>query len=143
MLVPCSYMYILSVYHILRVLQHAYMAVSAPFEARETISTHQKVTLMQVSFTLHQSFAIPNRDITSPPYEVHEQGWGEFDVQIKVSRLSSLAQQCPDCQVYAFTHLHRSYRGPCRMLYLAGFTCCLRSCLHDGTSACQLCIPIV
>jgi hypothetical protein len=39
---------------------------------------------IQVSFALHASFAIPNRELTAPPYEVHEQGWGEFDVQIKV-----------------------------------------------------------
>lgn len=42
---------------------------------------------MQVSFTLHQSFAVANREHTNPPYEVHEQGWGEFDVQIKVMTL--------------------------------------------------------
>jgi YEATS family len=39
---------------------------------------------VQVSFTLHSSFAVPLRELTTPPFEVHEQGWGEFDVQIKV-----------------------------------------------------------
>jgi YEATS family len=48
---------------------------------------------VQVSFALHASFAIPNRELTAPPYEVHEQGWGEFDVQIKVS-LTAYAYQC-------------------------------------------------
>eukprot|EP00892_Ulva_mutabilis_P006115 jgi/Ulvmu1/3876/UM018_0097.1 len=40
--------------------------------------------ISKVQFTLHNSFAVPTRDCTSAPYMVHEQGWGEFDVGIKI-----------------------------------------------------------
>jgi len=35
-------------------------------------------------FTLHPSFNNQIRSLKSPPYEVHEEGWGEFDIGIKV-----------------------------------------------------------
>ena len=35
-------------------------------------------------FTLHPSFAISVREVTSHPFEVHEAGWGEFDANIMV-----------------------------------------------------------
>ena len=40
--------------------------------------------IKQVAFHLHPSFASPTRTFKSPPYEVHEQGWGEFDIAIKI-----------------------------------------------------------
>eukprot|EP00039_Didymoeca_costata_P019960 m.339535 g.339535 ORF g.339535 m.339535 type:complete len:218 (-) comp18854_c0_seq1:56-709(-) len=40
--------------------------------------------ISKVTFKLHESFTKPNRTLTSPPYEVTESGWGEFEVQIKV-----------------------------------------------------------
>jgi transcription initiation factor IIF auxiliary subunit len=43
---------------------------------------------VQVSFTLHSSFAKPVREIETPPFEVREEGWGEFDVNIKVCACS-------------------------------------------------------
>ena len=52
---------------------------------------------VQVTFTLHPSFKNPVRVLESPPYEVTESGWGEFDVGISV-RLSRA--------------LGRSYREP-------------------------------
>ena len=38
-----------------------------------------------VTFTLHPSFKDPLRIISEPPYEIHEVGWGEFDIGIKIS----------------------------------------------------------
>lgn len=40
--------------------------------------------IKQVAFHLHPSFNNPTRVFKSPPYEVHEQGWGEFDIVIKI-----------------------------------------------------------
>ncbi|KAI8056765.1 yeats family-domain-containing protein [Syncephalis plumigaleata] len=37
-----------------------------------------------VTFTLHETYANPRREITKPPYEVTETGWGEFDVGIQI-----------------------------------------------------------
>lgn len=44
------------------------------------ISTYIK----QVVFTLHPSFNNAVRALKSPPFEVHEEGWGEFDIGIKL-----------------------------------------------------------
>jgi YEATS domain-containing protein 4 len=38
----------------------------------------------KVVFQLHTSFEIPTREITKPPYEVTERGWGEFEAQIHI-----------------------------------------------------------
>lgn len=37
-----------------------------------------------VIFTLHPSFAKPIRELTQPPFEVTERGWGEFEAQIRI-----------------------------------------------------------
>ena len=38
----------------------------------------------KVVFQLHASFAQPTRELTEPPYEVTERGWGEFEAQIRI-----------------------------------------------------------
>eukprot|EP00914_Ancora_sagittata_P013693 GHVO01026940.1.p1 GENE.GHVO01026940.1~~GHVO01026940.1.p1 ORF type:complete len:246 (+),score=54.17 GHVO01026940.1:43-780(+) len=40
--------------------------------------------IKKVTFTLHPSFAVSQRTIEIPPYEVTEVGWGEFDISAKV-----------------------------------------------------------
>lgn len=40
--------------------------------------------ISKVVFHLHPSFAEPTRELTSPPYEVTERGWGEFEAQIRI-----------------------------------------------------------
>lgn len=40
--------------------------------------------IKSVTFTLHHSFAQPNREITQPPFEVTETGWGEFEIAIHI-----------------------------------------------------------
>ncbi|KAJ3035281.1 NuA4 histone H4 acetyltransferase complex and the SWR1 complex subunit [Rhizophlyctis rosea] len=38
----------------------------------------------RVVFKLHESFASPVRTVETPPFEVTETGWGEFEILIKV-----------------------------------------------------------
>ena len=40
--------------------------------------------ISKVVFHLHASFAQPIREFTSPPFEVTEKGWGEFEAQIRI-----------------------------------------------------------
>lgn len=40
--------------------------------------------IQKVIFQLHPSFAQPVRELTAPPYEVTERGWGEFEAQIRI-----------------------------------------------------------
>jgi hypothetical protein len=38
----------------------------------------------KVVFQLHPSFAQSTRELTEPPFEVTERGWGEFEAQIRI-----------------------------------------------------------
>lgn len=40
--------------------------------------------ISKVVFQLHASFSQPIREIHSPPFEVTERGWGEFEAQIRI-----------------------------------------------------------
>lgn len=40
--------------------------------------------ISKVVFQLHASFAQPMRELTEPPFEVTERGWGEFEAQIRI-----------------------------------------------------------
>jgi YEATS domain-containing protein 4 len=40
--------------------------------------------ISKVVFHLHPSFAQPTRELTEPPYEVTERGWGEFEAQVRI-----------------------------------------------------------
>lgn len=40
--------------------------------------------ISKVVFQLHASFSQPIREVHSPPFEVTERGWGEFEAQIRV-----------------------------------------------------------
>jgi hypothetical protein len=42
------------------------------------------VAISKVVFQLHASFSQPIRELTSPPFEVTECGWGEFEAQIRI-----------------------------------------------------------
>jgi YEATS domain-containing protein 4 len=42
------------------------------------------VCIQKVVFQLHPSFAQPVRELTEPPFEVTERGWGEFEAQIRI-----------------------------------------------------------
>ena len=40
--------------------------------------------IAKVQFVLDPSFKDPVRTVTSPPYEVREVGWGQFDITIRI-----------------------------------------------------------
>lgn len=40
--------------------------------------------IKKVSFKLHESFNQPVRMVDKAPFELHELGWGEFDVEVKI-----------------------------------------------------------
>mmetsp|Transcript_16917 Transcript_16917/g.25086 ORF Transcript_16917/g.25086 Transcript_16917/m.25086 type:complete len:285 (-) Transcript_16917:177-1031(-) len=40
--------------------------------------------ISKVIFHLHPSFAQPTRELTAPPFQVTERGWGEFEAQIRI-----------------------------------------------------------
>ncbi|KAF7317745.1 Yeats-domain-containing protein [Mycena kentingensis (nom. inval.)] len=41
--------------------------------------------IKRVSFKLHDTYANPMRNIDKPPYEVTETGWGEFEIQVRIT----------------------------------------------------------
>ncbi|KAK2709684.1 hypothetical protein QYM36_013381 [Artemia franciscana] len=48
------------------------------------VNEDMSLYIKKVHFKLHESYANPNRIISSPPYEVTETGWGEFEIVIKI-----------------------------------------------------------
>jgi YEATS domain-containing protein 4 len=42
------------------------------------------VFISKIVFSLHPSFVIPVREITEPPFEVTESGWGEFEGSVRI-----------------------------------------------------------
>ena len=40
--------------------------------------------IAKVVFSLHPSFPQPVRELTAPPFEVTEKGWGEFEASIRI-----------------------------------------------------------
>lgn len=42
------------------------------------------VAISKVVFQLHPSFPQPIRELSQPPFEVTERGWGEFEAQIRI-----------------------------------------------------------
>jgi len=43
------------------------------------------VFVKRVEFKLHDSYVNPKRIVSRPPYEITETGWGEFEIQIKLT----------------------------------------------------------
>lgn len=44
----------------------------------------QPSLIKSVQFRLHESFHNPVLNITEPPFEINEKGWGEFNIQIRI-----------------------------------------------------------
>lgn len=42
------------------------------------------IFIKKITFQLHSSFSNPCRVFERPPYEVHETGWGEFEILIQI-----------------------------------------------------------
>ena len=55
----------------------------------KTVNSHTNTLIDKVEFKLHESFLNPKRILKSPPFEVEETGWGEFEIQITVYFLGS------------------------------------------------------
>eukprot|EP01129_Flabellula_baltica_P009540 TRINITY_DN3910_c0_g1_i2.p1 TRINITY_DN3910_c0_g1~~TRINITY_DN3910_c0_g1_i2.p1 ORF type:complete len:187 (-),score=28.53 TRINITY_DN3910_c0_g1_i2:14-574(-) len=49
--------------------------------------------IKSVKFFLHDSFPNPVQEIFTPPYEIHEQGWGEFEIKIELNFIDS-SERC-------------------------------------------------
>lgn len=73
-----------------------------------------------MTFTLHQSFKNPVREVFQPPYEVTEAGWGEFDVGVAVSA----RRGSPDQHNRAHNRMYCMYlneQPPCALLEATAF----------------------
>lgn len=45
----------------------------------------QPALIKSVQFKLHESFHTPVLTVTEPPFEIRERGWGEFNIQIRIT----------------------------------------------------------
>lgn len=52
--------------------------------ALDTLALDLSLFIDHVEFVLHESFRPPSRTVSTPPYELVEHGWGEFDILIRV-----------------------------------------------------------
>ncbi|KAI3383201.1 hypothetical protein SNEBB_005808 [Seison nebaliae] len=59
---------------------HEWTVYVRPYHANEDLEKYIK----KVTFKLHDTYANCLRTVQTPPYEVHERGWGEFDVMVKI-----------------------------------------------------------
>ncbi|TFK71993.1 yeats family protein [Pluteus cervinus] len=41
--------------------------------------------IKRVTFKLHDTYPNPSRNVDKPPFEVSETGWGEFEIQIRIT----------------------------------------------------------
>jgi YEATS domain-containing protein 4 len=64
---------------------------------------------LQVTFELHSSFENPLRDVTNPPYELTESGWGEFDIVIRLHFTEDAAE--PPFELYHHLQLGLDAQG--------------------------------
>ncbi|KZP21537.1 yeats family protein [Athelia psychrophila] len=49
--------------------------------------------IKRVAFKLHETYATPTRNIDKPPFEVTETGWGEFEIQIKITFIAESGEK--------------------------------------------------
>lgn len=74
-----------------------YGSIAFPLHKSEEYNTHRWTLyvrgpnnedlsqgIAKVVFQLHPSFAQPVRELTAPPFEVTEKGWGEFEASIRI-----------------------------------------------------------
>ena len=74
-----------------------YGSIAFPLKKVEEYHTHRwtlyvrgpnnedlSVGVAKVVFQLHPSFPQPVRELTAPPFEVTEKGWGEFEATIRI-----------------------------------------------------------
>jgi len=61
-------------------IQNRWICYIRPFNPNDDLSKY----IDKVIFTLHPTFSNRVRVIKSPPFEICEYGWGEFDIPIKI-----------------------------------------------------------
>ncbi|KAF9534590.1 yeats family protein [Crepidotus variabilis] len=49
--------------------------------------------IKRVTFKLHETYPNPSRNIDQPPFEVSETGWGEFEVQIRITFIAESGEK--------------------------------------------------
>jgi len=49
--------------------------------------------IRRVTFKLHETYPNPSRNIDKPPFEVTETGWGEFEIQIRITFIPEAAEK--------------------------------------------------
>lgn len=62
--------------------------------------------LKKVTFKLHETYENPVRSIETPPYQVTETGWGEFEIIIKLHFNSDLGINEKNFQIFHALKLH-------------------------------------
>ncbi|KAJ8502340.1 hypothetical protein ONZ45_g11859 [Pleurotus djamor] len=49
--------------------------------------------IKRVAFKLHDTYPNPSRTIDKPPFEVSETGWGEFEIQIRITFIAESGEK--------------------------------------------------
>ncbi|KAG1815744.1 yeats family-domain-containing protein [Suillus subaureus] len=49
--------------------------------------------IKRVTFKLHDTYPNPTRNIDKPPFEVSETGWGEFEIQIRITYVAESGEK--------------------------------------------------
>lgn len=49
--------------------------------------------IKRVAFKLHDTYPNPTRNIDKPPFEVSETGWGEFEIQIRITFIAESGEK--------------------------------------------------
>ncbi|KAG6866118.1 hypothetical protein C0991_008426 [Blastosporella zonata] len=57
--------------------------------------------IKRVTFKLHDTYTNPSRNVDKAPFEVSETGWGEFDIQIRITFI----QECGEKVIVVYHHL--------------------------------------
>ncbi|GLB34166.1 putative yeats-domain-containing protein [Lyophyllum shimeji] len=60
--------------------------------------------IKRVTFKLHDTYPNPTRNVDKPPFEVSETGWGEFDIQIRITLIPEAGEKA--IIVYHHLKLH-------------------------------------
>ncbi|KAJ7248471.1 yeats family protein [Mycena rebaudengoi] len=49
--------------------------------------------IKRVTFKLHETYPNPSRNVDKPPFEVTETGWGEFEIQIRITFVADAGEK--------------------------------------------------
>ncbi|KDQ64195.1 hypothetical protein JAAARDRAFT_52178 [Jaapia argillacea MUCL 33604] len=57
--------------------------------------------IKRVTFKLHDTYPNPSRNVDKPPFEVSETGWGEFEIQIRITFIPESSEKA----IFFYHHL--------------------------------------